>query len=193
MALHRHGRNWAAATAGGGGAHLPRSRFPIPLVNYSYADSWNHPQKIIDGHLIIDLPDYFLTEEDEHLMETTFDKFPFYQEHYDEIDWCRPRNSWNMNQDYTYFNLFGCIVREDFTIHQLLASPEEFAKEDLFPHVPEEFDYSKCDKICVVCGKDEHKERIASLKCGHGYHVYCMQDWLHNWNICLLYKFDALT
>ncbi|KZV56523.1 hypothetical protein F511_22354 [Dorcoceras hygrometricum] len=147
MALHRHVRNWAAATAGGGDAHFQRSRFPIPLVNYPYADSWNHPQQIIDGILIIDLPDHFLAEEDDHLMETTFDKFPFYQEYSDEIDWCRPRDSWNMNQDYTYFNFFDCIAREDFTIHQLLASPEAFTKEDLFPRVPEEFDYSKCDKI----------------------------------------------
>ncbi|KZV56524.1 hypothetical protein F511_22355 [Dorcoceras hygrometricum] len=224
MVLHHQGRNCAVATMSGGGAHLHQSHVPIPVklstgflvatvspppqshvYQYPYTaawspsshiDAWNHPRQIIDGHLIIDLPDhcpyiaawFSPSPEDDHMMETTFDKFPFYHEHSEEIDWCRPRDSWNMNQDYTYFNLFGCIVREDFTIHQLLESPEKFANGDLFPHIPEEFDYSKCDKICVLCGKDEHKERIAGLKCGHGYHVYCMQDWLHNWNICPLYS-----
>ncbi|KZT76123.1 hypothetical protein F511_46854 [Dorcoceras hygrometricum] len=96
-----------------------------------------------------------------------------------------------MNQDYTYFKFFDCIAREDFTISSASYVSRRVCEGN--PHVLEEFDYSKCDKICVVCGKDEHNERIAGLKCGHGYYVYCMQDWLHNWNICPLCKFDALA
>ncbi|KZV56520.1 hypothetical protein F511_22351 [Dorcoceras hygrometricum] len=141
--------NWAAATAGGGGAHLQRSRFPVPLVNYPYtgflvavppppqSHSYHYPytaawfpprpidasshtdQQIVDGHLIIDLPTAW---------------FP-----------PRPIDASNHTDqqivdDHLIIDLpdqlSGRTAREDLATNHLLAWPEEFAHGDQFPHVP---------------------------------------------------------
>ncbi|XP_012854493.1 PREDICTED: E3 ubiquitin-protein ligase MBR2-like [Erythranthe guttata] len=51
-------------------------------------------------------------------------------------------------------------------------------------------------EVCVICQDDlfgEHENIIATLDCGHVYHVECIKKWLRSKNECPICKARALN
>ncbi|EYU23091.1 hypothetical protein MIMGU_mgv1a018886mg [Erythranthe guttata] len=51
-------------------------------------------------------------------------------------------------------------------------------------------------EVCVICQDDlfgEHENIIATLDCGHVYHVECIKNWLRTKNECPICKARALN
>ncbi|EYU23094.1 hypothetical protein MIMGU_mgv11b020548mg, partial [Erythranthe guttata] len=51
-------------------------------------------------------------------------------------------------------------------------------------------------EVCVICQDDlfgEHENIIATLNCGHVYHVECIKNWLRTKNECPICKARALN